>query len=248
MLNEITQEKQYWGSHHGDEGPYVHYNEAEYRFIIDLFGKDNFDGKTILEMGCGMGVWTANLSRLGAWVYHFDLSPVVVRKANQFAASDKVRGFCADMNFLPFQSNYFDFVFGSMVLHHTSHHDDLGRELYRILRPGGKAIFHENSSRNPILMLARGKLVGRWGIPKNSSPGEYPLRPKDVVKIGKAFDATQIYYIRMYFFQMAVKYLLKRESGNLYELSKRIDGWMYRWLPLCRPLSYYQILEFKKSG
>jgi 2-polyprenyl-3-methyl-5-hydroxy-6-metoxy-1,4-benzoquinol methylase len=48
--------------------------------------------KTILEMGCGMGVWTANLSKLGAWVYHFDLSRLSCG-STQFAASDKCARF-----------------------------------------------------------------------------------------------------------------------------------------------------------
>jgi ubiquinone/menaquinone biosynthesis C-methylase UbiE len=171
-----------------------------------------------------------------------------VLKASQFADSERVWGFCADMHYLPFPNGVFDIVFGSMVLHHAADHIWLGREISRVLKPGGTAVFHENSSRNPLLMLARNTLVGRWGIPKNSSPGEHPLRPEEIKEIGSAFSSTRYHYARMVLFQMAVKYLLKRETGSVYRWSRSVDGWMYRWMPFSRPLTYYQILEFKKSA
>jgi SAM-dependent methyltransferase len=247
VLNVIAEEKQFWGDQNQLEKPYVHYDEAEYQVILKLLGGDSLGSKEILEIGCGTGVWTANLCQLGALVSHFDLSPAIVLKANRFAASDHARGFCADMHYLPFPEGVFDVVFGSMVLHHAVDHTWLGREICRVLKPGGKAVFHENSSRNPLLMLARSTVVGRWGIPKNSSPGEHPLRPDEIEKIGSGFSTTHIHNARMVLFQMAVKYLFKRESGAVYRCSRSVDGWMYRWIPFSRPLTYYQILEFQKS-
>ncbi len=246
MPNGIDQEKQFWGAQNQSEVTYIHYDEAEYRFILSLLGYESIGGKKILELGCGAGVWTANLSVLGAQVYHFDLSPNIVRNASQ-TAKGKTFGFCADMNYLPFPDGVFDLVFGSMVLHHAADHAWLGREISRVLKTGGDAVFHENSSRNPLLMLARGTLVGRWGIPKNSSPGEHPLRPYEIKQLGASFITTNIHHARMVFFQMAVKYLLKRESGAIHGFSRTVDGWMYHWIPWSRPLSYYQILEFNKS-
>jgi len=247
-VSSINQEKNFWQNIEKYSDYYIHYDSNEYRFIVSLLEAAPIKGKQVLEIGCGVGVWTANLCKLGARVYHFDLSPAIVGKAIQLAASEQAYGLCADMNFLPFPNKSFDLIFGSMVLHHAADHVWLGREMSRVLKPGGKAIFHENSSRNPILMLARGTLVGRWGIPKNSSPGEHPLRPSGIVQVGEAFVSTKIHQARMVFFQMAVKYLLKRETGALHRFSKSMDGWLYRLIPCSRPLSYYQIIEFKKSG
>lgn len=247
-VSSINQEKNFWQNIEKYSDYYIHYDSNEYRFIVNLLEAAPIKGKQVLEIGCGAGVWTANLSGLGAFVYHFDLSPTIVLSARRFAASERAQGFCADMNYLPFTEGVFDLIFGSMVLHHASDHTWLGRELCRVLKPGGKAIFHENSSRNPILMLARGTLVGRWGIPKNSSPGEHPLRPSEIVQVGNAFELTNTYHARMFFFQMAVKYLFKRETGVLHRFSGSMDNCLYRWIPGSRPLSYYQILEFRKHG
>ncbi|MBN1537139.1 MAG: class I SAM-dependent methyltransferase [Anaerolineales bacterium] len=248
MPDKIAQEQQFWGDPNLLEKPYIHFDEAEFRLILKLLGGDSVRGKNILEIGCGAGVWTANLSRLGARVYHLDLSPDIVLSANRLANSDRAIGLCADMNFLPFPDSAFDLVFGSMVLHHATDHTWLGKEICRVIEPGGNAVFHENSSRNPILMLARSTLVGRWGIPKHSSPGEHPLQPGEIAQVGEAFEAYHIYFARMVFLQMAVKYLFKRETGGLYRISRRVDRWIYRWLSFMRPLSYYQILDFEKSG
>ncbi len=246
-VSSIDQEKYFWQNVEKYADGYIHYDANEYQYIVSLLDGVSIKGKKALEIGCGAGIWTANLSRLGAMVFHFDLSPAIVLQANHFAASDYAHGFCADMNYLPFPNGIFDIVFGSMVLHHATDHTWLGCEINRVLKPGGTAVFHENSSRNPLLMLARGTMVGRWGIPKNSSPGEHPLRPAEIKKMSTAFSFTHIHYARMVLLQMAVKYLLKRETGAVYRCSRSIDSWVYRWMPFSRPLTYYQILEFKKS-
>lgn len=248
MPDDIAQEQKFWSDQKLLETPYIHYDEAEYSAIVELLGEQALEKKKILEIGCGTGIWTANLSRLGAQVYYFDLSPDIVISAGRFAASSQNYGFCADMHYLPFSDGSFDLIFGSMVLHHAADHNWLGRELCRVLKSGGKAVFHENSSRNPILMLARETLVGRWGIPKNSSPGEHPLRPSEIEQVGQAFQSTNVIVARMVFFQMAVKYLLKRERGALHHFSRQMDNWLYRCFPITHPLSYYQILEFKKPA
>jgi hypothetical protein len=49
-------------------------------------------------------------------------------------------------------------------------------------------------------MLARGKLVGRWAFQEQQS-GRISFASRDIAKIGKAFDATQIHYIGCIFFR-----------------------------------------------
>ena len=74
----------------------------------------------------------------------------------------------------PFRDGTFDYVTGVFILHHL----DLRRavpEIHRVLRPGGKAVFVENSAYNGFLMLGRALLTGRFGIHKSSSKDEYPL-------------------------------------------------------------------------
>ena len=243
----LAQEQAYWADCYATHTiPYVFYNHAEYKLIVGLLGGNELKGEAVLEIGCGAGVWTANLTRLGALVYHFDLAPSIVRQAEQVAASQMPRGFVADMHWLPFAEASFDAVFGSMLMHHARH-AELGREVVPVLRPGGRALFHENSARNPVLMLARAKMVGRWGVPKYSSPGEHPLRDDEIREFARPFALSRIHVGRMMLFQLVVKYLLRRETGRIFAAVRWLDNLIYQIFPWLRPLSYYQVLEFLKA-
>lgn len=224
---------------------YIFYNETEYRLIISLLGQDALRGSRVLEVGCGAGVWTRNLAELGAEVYHFDLAETIVEQARQAAAPFPTQGFVADMHHLPFPKDSFDAIFGSMVMHHTEDHQGFGRELSRVLKTSGRAVFHENSARNPFLLFARRWVVGKFGVPRYSSPGEHPLRPEEIENFSRAFAFRRTHIGRMMLIQLAVKYLFRTENGVLFKFARWLDDLLYHFFPGLRWMSYYQILEFQ---
>ena len=238
----LAAQGEYWDDHFRKTGAYVFYDDAEYRTIVELLGGEALRGQRVLEIGCGAGIWTANLARLGARVVHFDLTTSLVRMAAGAASPGATAGLLADMHCLPFADGTFDAAFGSMVVHHSPDHAALGREVARVLLPGGRAVFHENSAANPILMLARATMVGRMGIPKYSAPGEHPLQACEIEAFGAAFRSYRVVYGRLVLAQLGVKYLLRREAGPIFAAAKGFDNWLYRLWPACRRLSYYQIL------
>ena len=69
----------------------------------------------------------------------------------------------------------FDLAFGACVLHHVDIPQAM-RELSRVMKPGARAVFVENSARNPLLMFARRRMVGSMGIPRYGDDDEHPLR------------------------------------------------------------------------
>ncbi len=238
----LAGEREHWEDH---SEPYIFYDHNEYRLILSLLGQDALRGARALEIGCGAGVWTRNLALSGAQVYHFDLAGVIVERARQVTAPYPTQGFVADMHYLPFPNASFDAIFGSMVMHHTEDHREFGKEVARVLKPSGRAVFHENSARNPLLLLARRWVVGRFGVPRYSSPGEHPLRPQEIENFSRAFAFKRIRIGRMVLMQLAVKYLLRTESGTLFTLARRVDNLLYHLFPGLRGMSYYQILEFQ---
>lgn len=239
----LVQERIYWEEHCTE---YRFYDETEYQLLVSLLGGLSLVGRKILEIGCGSGVWTANLVRLGAQVYHIDLSISIVRSAKVAAAPYVTLGVVADMHRLPFADSSFEAVFGSMVLHHTSKQSELGQEVARVLAPGARAVFHENSARNPLLMLARTVLVGRLWVPKYSSPGEHPLRQSEIEEFARSFARKEIFVGRMVFMQLGVKYLLRTEQGPIFKLARLLDDFIYRYLPALRAMSYQQVLLFER--
>jgi SAM-dependent methyltransferase len=94
-------------------------------------------GKTVLDVGCGMGRFMEVCARAGARVFGADLSLAVD------AARANLRGYpdaCvlqADLFQLPFADGTFDLVYSLGVLHHTPDPRSAFRALPRLVRPGG---------------------------------------------------------------------------------------------------------------
>lgn len=115
-------------------------------------------GLHVLDYGCGLGMTTTLLARSGAQVSAFDLSPMSISVARERArvngVADRVKLTVAAGEHLPYASESFDVVFGKAILHHLN--VELGRrELYRVLKPGGKAVFVEPMGMNPLLNFVR---------------------------------------------------------------------------------------------
>jgi len=115
-------------------------------------------GKRVLEMGCGLGHIAVLLARSGAKVTAFDISPISVLAASRRACINGVEEgldlVVAAGEELPFADESFDVVFGKGVLHHLDVSVAAG-ELYRVLKPGGKAAFAEPMGMNPLLKFVR---------------------------------------------------------------------------------------------
>jgi glycosyltransferase involved in cell wall biosynthesis/ubiquinone/menaquinone biosynthesis C-methylase UbiE len=120
-------------------------------------------GERILEIGGGMGTDLAQFARHGALVTDIDLSAGHLSLAQE---NFRLRGLEGrfihqDAETLPFPDGEFDLVYSNGVIHHTPHTSRVVDEMFRVLKPGGRAIvmvYAENS-----LHYWR-KLVGRLGL------------------------------------------------------------------------------------
>ncbi len=147
-------------------------------------------GKSALDYGCGHGMAAVALARAGAAVTAFDLSPGYVNECRARAAANGVSVLCvtADGEELPFADASFDAVWGNAILHHL----DLGRagrELHRVLKPGGVAVFCEPWGGNPLLGFARRTLP----YPnKDRTPDERPLTRRDLRPLRALFPTVEV--------------------------------------------------------
>lgn len=147
-------------------------------------------GKCALDYGCGHGMAAVAMARAGATVTAFDLSPGYANEARARAAANGVRVECvtADGEELPFADGSFDAVWGNAILHHL----DLakaGRELHRVLKPGGVAVFCEPWGGNPLLGFAR-RMLPYPG--KDRTPDEQPLTRRDLRPLRSIFPAVEV--------------------------------------------------------
>ncbi len=172
----------------------LRFSDADYldheTWIRPAFAKlGSLYGKSVLDYGCGHGMAAVVLARQGATVTGFDLSPGYVAEARRRAAANDVAAqfVQADAEHLPFDEASFDAVWGCAILHHL----DLtaaAKELRRVLRPRGVAVFCEPWGENPILGLAR------RGLPypgKDRTPDEKPLRASDLKAFRRVFSVVE---------------------------------------------------------
>ena len=97
----------------------------------------------ILEVGTGPAdFWRTNLDRIpdGWRITLSDFSPGMIRQARANLGAAAARFHFARINVvaLPFPAGAFDGVFANFMLYHAPDLDRAIRELYRVLRPGGK--------------------------------------------------------------------------------------------------------------
>jgi ubiquinone/menaquinone biosynthesis C-methylase UbiE len=106
---------------------------------------EGLDGKRVLEIGPGAGGHSALFACHGAKVTAIDITQA---RAEATAAKFKLLGVeergCSamqgDAEALPFPDGLFDIVYSNGVLHHTSNTASAVDEVWRVLKPGGRAV------------------------------------------------------------------------------------------------------------
>jgi ubiquinone/menaquinone biosynthesis C-methylase UbiE len=190
----------------------------------------------VLDYGCGHGMAAVVLARRAARVTAFDLSAGYLAEASRRAAANGVRLDLvqADGQLLPFADASFDRVWGNAVLHHLDM-ETAGRELFRVLRPGGRAVFCEPWGENPLLSWARRRLPYRG---KERTRDEEPLRRQQVRVLEHIFPRVEVHGYQLL---SMVRRVLK--PGRLTAALERCDTVLLRRLPALQHFSRYVVLS-----
>jgi SAM-dependent methyltransferase len=147
-------------------------------------------GRRVLDYGCGHGMAAVVLARRGAQVTALDLSHGYLEEARRRAVANGVDVALvqADAERLPFADGSFDAIWGNAVLHHLDLRQ-AGRELRRVLAPGGVAVFCEPWGENLLLAWARRRLPYPG---KERTPDEQPLRLRQLPLLRESFPRVEV--------------------------------------------------------
>ncbi len=155
----------------------------EYAFA--LLG--NVTGKTVLDFGCGSGENSLLLARRGARVIGVDISAALLSLASRRLALNGLGGsaefVAGSAHSLPLPDASIDAVMGIAVLHHV----DLkkaAKEIHRVLKPGGRAIFQEPVRDSAAVRTVRKMIPYRA---PDVSPFERPLTTKQLTEFARGF-------------------------------------------------------------
>lgn len=125
-------------------------------------------GKQVLEIGCGTGALAAIFAQQQALISSIDLThrAVVYTKRRFELCALKGNILQMDAQTLGFRDKTFDFVWSWGVIHHSQNPERIVSEMYRVLKPGGKAsimVYNRNSIYFWVyLMLFRGIFCGKF--------------------------------------------------------------------------------------
>ncbi|MEO6436335.1 MAG: class I SAM-dependent methyltransferase [Tepidisphaeraceae bacterium] len=142
---------------------------AERRVEMIARGANLQAGMRVVEIGCGTGLFTELLTRLGAHVTAVDLSPDLLNLARGRGLDPSTVTFVQGRFEECDLSGAFDAVVGSSVLHHLEVAPALCKAR-AVLRSGGTIAFAEPNMLNPQIALQKNvPLLKRWA---GDSPDE----------------------------------------------------------------------------
>ena len=119
------------------------YHFEKLHHLLRLVDFDGYAGRRVLEVGCGAGVDLARFAKGGAVVSGVDLAASAIDLARANFEQQGLGGEfqVADGERLPFPDNQFDLVYAHGVVQYTADPKRLVDECWRVLKPGGEAIF-----------------------------------------------------------------------------------------------------------
>ncbi len=108
--------------------------------------------KELLELGCGTGHWTAFFEHKGFDVVGIDISCEMMEKAAAKGLQAKLQ--VGDAEKLPFFDKSIENVASITMLEFVQNQEIVIQEVYRVLKPGGYAIFGLLGDKSPMAQNA----------------------------------------------------------------------------------------------
>ncbi|MBS0548338.1 MAG: class I SAM-dependent methyltransferase [Proteobacteria bacterium] len=113
-------------------------------------GPEDLAGKTVLDVGCGMGRFAEVALSMGARVVGVDLSTAVDAAYGNLGDRPDAAFLQADVFDLPLREESFDLIYSIGVLHHTPNTREAFLRLPRLLKPGGRIVIWVYTSERRI--------------------------------------------------------------------------------------------------
>lgn len=116
-----------------------------------------FSGKKILEVGCSLGFDLVRYAQGGADAVGIDLSPVAIELSQKYINNEKSNARVQIMNGekLEFPDESFDYVFAHGVVQYTMNDEKMIKEIYRVLKKGGRALIQSYNRRSWLMTLSQ---------------------------------------------------------------------------------------------
>lgn len=203
----------------------------ENRFILRRMGP--LEGKSVLDIGAGLGESSVYFALKGARVTTVDVSPGMVETAlvvgKRFGV--ELEGIVSGAEELEVRAGSYDFVYIANTIHHVQNRALLFERMSRALKPGGKFFSYDPLAYNPAINVYRRMAT------QVRTPDESPLTRGDLELARKYFRNVGHREFWIASLALFAKYYLKdRVHPNEDRYWKRIlkepEGALWWWKPL----------------
>lgn len=216
-------------------------HDRVYAYANRILNLPTLRGRSVLELGCGMGLDTVEFARHGATVTALDLSPTCIDLARRHLAYHGLQAALEMGNAeeLPYPADSFDVVVARGLLMFTPDDSGLVDEIFRVLRPGGEAhiLLHNRFSWYVLLAKISGTNLLR-------DPQDPPVNklysPWQAARLFDRFSSVEMFFDRLP--------LPTERPGTLAQVYNRLFVPLVRWIPapLIRPVGFYIIFKAMK--
>lgn len=136
-----------------------------------LWNNNSLKGRTVLELGAGLGLPGVAAGMRGAEVLQTDYMPEALDIAGENARLNKV---CSHRTALADWRNFniteqFDLIIGSDILYHPDLNPFLKKIFQNNLKPGGKIIMADAGRKDSLSFIAELRLEG-WPVSEEHMP------------------------------------------------------------------------------
>lgn len=200
-------------------------------------------GKTVLDFGCGNGENTILLVGRGARVLSMDISTASVKVAEKRLEMNGLENaaefFTGSAHDICLPDESIDVVFGMAILHHL----DLelsAKEVFRVLKPGGRAIFQEPVRNSNFVRFVR-RLIP-YQAP-DTSPFERPLTDAELKDFAGDFSDYKSWSFALPYLNLTKLFI---ENEKLLRPLRKFDQRLIRTVPSINYYATVRVVEMTK--
>lgn len=187
-----------WWDVNGPMKPLHQINPVRTKFILENLNKQNLDNYKILDIGCGGGILSESLAKLGGNITGIDMSADAINVAKLHSAELRnsynltylnisIEDFLADHQ--SGNSEKYDVITCLELLEHVPHPEEMVANIKKLLKPGG-ALFVSTLNRNLksyLLAIVGAEYVLNW-IPRGTHEYSKFIKPSELAAILRNHD------------------------------------------------------------
>jgi len=200
-------------------------------------------GQQVLDIGCGSGMNSVLAAKHGGYITGIDISPsltrLAIRRAQLNGVGSHVRVMVTSAHDLPFAAKSFDVVLGIAILHHLDL-EAASREIHRVLKRGGRAIFQEPVRNSEFVKRIRAMVP--YTAP-DVSPFERPLTDRELNEFSRGFVVSRTRVFSLPHVNLAqVLPVVRNGINTMY----RVDRALLRRFPSLQHFATGRVIELIK--